>query len=50
VSGEREGDRKTLEGLVRDQVAFGIKPALAERKARDAMLERDRRLEKQGKR
>ena len=50
MSGEREGDRRTLDSLIRDQVASGIKPDVAQGKARKAMLERDRRLEQQGKR
>ena len=50
MSGERDNDRPTKDRLIRDQVDSGIPRAKAEEKAIKAMLERDRRLEKSGKR
>lgn len=50
TGGERKGDRETMDRLVKDQVQSGIKPQIAEEKARRAMLEADRRLQEQGKR
>lgn len=48
--GERQGDREVLDRLTKDAIDAGMSSETARRKAREAMLEVDRRLREQGKR
>jgi hypothetical protein len=48
--GERDGDRAAMDRVTRDLVASGVKPAVAQQKARESMIRVDRDLRKQGKR
>lgn len=50
MSGEREGDRKVKDDLIRDLRRSGVDSRTAEEKAIKALREADRRLREQGKR
>lgn len=50
MNGEGQGDRKVMDGLIRDLRQAGVSGQKAEEKARQAMREADRRLRDQGKR
>jgi len=50
MSGERDGDRKVMDTLVRDAVKSGVKPDKAQEMARKAMVEADRRARERGQR
>lgn len=48
--GEKQGDRKVIENNTRDLVQSGVKPATAEKMARDSMIRTDRKLREKGER
>ena len=50
MSGERAGDRKIIEENKRDMVQSGVKPAIADQRARESMIRVDRKLREEGKR
>lgn len=50
MAGEKKGDRKVMDGLVRDAVKAGVAPSKAQKMARDAMVKADRQAREQGKR
>lgn len=50
MSGERQDDRKVIEGNVKDMVQSGVKREKAEQLARESMIRVDRKLREEGKR
>lgn len=50
MSGERKDDRQVIERTTRDLIQGGMKPEVAEQKARESMRRVDDQLRREGKR